>query len=48
MTVDTASIRPVRPNQGVANQPEESAIRAAQDAFNHTSCTMLQLWEGRV
>ncbi|GAV38489.1 ferritin-like domain-containing protein [Streptomyces acidiscabies] len=43
VTVDPAGVRPVRPNQRAADQPEGSAIRTAQEAFNQTYCKMLNM-----
>ncbi|RPF30430.1 ferritin-like protein [Streptomyces sp. TLI_185] len=43
VTVDPAGVRPVRPNQRVADQPEGSPIRNAQEAFNQTYCKMLDM-----
>ncbi|MFJ8357197.1 ferritin-like protein [Streptomyces sp. NPDC093984] len=43
VTTDPAGVRPVRPNQRVADHPEGSAIRTAQEAFNQTYCKMLNM-----
>jgi hypothetical protein len=45
VTVDLAGVRPVRPNQRLADHPEGSAIRTAQETFNQTYCKMLQMLE---
>ncbi|MFI6876188.1 ferritin-like protein [Streptomyces sp. NPDC050400] len=45
VTVDPAGIRPVRPDQRLADHPEGHAIRTAQEAFNQTYCKMLQMLE---
>ncbi|MEU8809090.1 ferritin-like protein [Streptomyces violaceoruber] len=45
VTVDEAGIRPVRPNPRLADHPEGSAIRAAQEVFNQTYCKTLEMLE---
>jgi hypothetical protein len=45
VTVDVAGVRPVRPNQRLADHPEGSAIRTAQEAFNQTYCKTLHMLE---
>jgi hypothetical protein len=45
VTVDPAGVLPMRPNPLVADHPEGSAIRAAQEEFNVTYCGLLQLLE---
>ncbi|MQY13982.1 hypothetical protein SRB5_41420 [Streptomyces sp. RB5] len=38
---DLAAVRPMRPNQKVADLPEDSDIRAAQEVFNQMYCGLL-------
>ncbi|MFJ3671124.1 ferritin-like protein [Streptomyces sp. NPDC090106] len=45
VTVDPAGVRPLRPDQRLADHPEGSPIRTAQEAFNQTYCKMLQMLE---
>jgi Ferritin-like len=40
--VDWEAIHPMRPNQRIA-EAEQAAVRVAQQAFNETYCTLLQL-----
>ena len=44
-TVDPDGIYPMRPNPRLADHPEGSAIRTAQERFNQTYCKMLNLLE---
>ncbi|MFJ9712040.1 ferritin-like protein [Streptomyces sp. NPDC101234] len=45
LTVDPAGVRPMRPNPRLADHPEGSAIRTAQEAFNIAYGKLLQLLE---
>jgi hypothetical protein len=45
MAVDWDGVRPMRPNSRTSQQAPGSAIRLAQDEFNHTYCTLLHLLE---
>src|SRR5262249_32665249 len=45
ISVDLASVLPMRRNPWLAEYAPGSAIRKAQDEFNHTYCTVLHLLE---
>ncbi|MWA03408.1 hypothetical protein F8568_024115 [Actinomadura sp. LD22] len=45
VAVDFAGVLPMRPNPRVADHAPGSAIRAAQEEFNRTYCTLLSLLE---
>ncbi|MFD0854103.1 ferritin-like domain-containing protein, partial [Actinomadura adrarensis] len=43
--LDWDGVRPMRPNPRITDHPPGSAIRAAQEEFNHTYCALLHLLE---
>jgi hypothetical protein len=43
ISVDWAGVRPMQPNPGAADHAPRSRIRIAQDDFNRTYCTLLEL-----
>jgi Ferritin-like len=45
ISVDLAAVRPMRRNPRLADHPPGSAIRTAQEEFNHTYCAVLHLLE---
>jgi hypothetical protein len=45
LTVDPTDVRPMRPNQRIAEHPVGHPIRTAQEKFNQTYCGLLQLLE---
>jgi CDGSH-type Zn-finger protein len=45
ISVDLAAVRPMRRNPRLADHPTGSAIRTAQEEFNHTYCAVLHLLE---
>jgi CDGSH-type Zn-finger protein len=45
VTVDLLGVLPMRPNPRLADHAPGSAIRTAQEEFNHTYCTLLHLLE---
>ncbi|WP_218019775.1 ferritin-like domain-containing protein [Rhodococcoides yunnanense] len=45
IAVDFDGVRPMRSNPKVADAPEGSAVRTAQDRFNNTYCLLLYLLE---
>jgi hypothetical protein len=43
--VDLDGVLPMRPNPRTADHPPGSAVRLAQEEFNHTYCLLLHLLE---